>query len=583
MSMNVSPAYLPESRSPTPARTSTASASASPTAAAGTDSTDDFRVLPPLMSLPKGGGAVRGIGEKFNANPVTGTGSVSVPIAMSPGRGGGRPQHDLHYDSGAGNGVFGLGWGIGLPSISRKTDRGLPRYLADDESDTFVFAGAENLVPWIETGTRRAPPVHTRLGKTQYLVRQYVPRVEGGFARIERWDAVDNGQDVFWRTISRDNTTTWYGRTPESRITDPDDPARIFRWLVSISYDDKGDATVYSYLPETPNSVNTRAVWEANRVVRATGPNRYLKQIQYGNRTPYRPTLHPEEPQEQLPDAWMFEVVFDYGDHLGDFPGRAADHPWPVRPDPFSDHRPGFEVRTYRRCQRVLMFHNFPEDPDVGDGCLVRSTDLAYRDIAGRLDDPGTPGYSTITAVQQWTYARDEKGTLHRRPQPPVTFRYSEPQVSNTVVTLRSEQLENLPIGTTGTGYRWIDLDGEGISGVLVDQAGAWYYKANRGGGDFAPLRQVATRPAMASSGTVSAGRRQFLDLAGDGAVDLVDFGGPTPGFHQRECGQGGENQDGGWTGFVPFASLPTVDWDDPNMRLVDLTGDGHADAPGHR
>ena len=28
---------------------------------------------PPAISLPKGGGAIRGIGEKFAANPVTGT------------------------------------------------------------------------------------------------------------------------------------------------------------------------------------------------------------------------------------------------------------------------------------------------------------------------------------------------------------------------------------------------------------------------------------------------------------------------------------------------------------------------------
>ena len=40
----------------------------------------------PSISLPKGGGAVRGIGEKFAANPVTGTGSMRVPIATSPGR-----------------------------------------------------------------------------------------------------------------------------------------------------------------------------------------------------------------------------------------------------------------------------------------------------------------------------------------------------------------------------------------------------------------------------------------------------------------------------------------------------------------
>ena len=29
----------------------------------------------PSIALPKGGGAIRGIGEKFAANPVTGTGS----------------------------------------------------------------------------------------------------------------------------------------------------------------------------------------------------------------------------------------------------------------------------------------------------------------------------------------------------------------------------------------------------------------------------------------------------------------------------------------------------------------------------
>ena len=52
----------------------------------------------PSISLPKGGGAVRGIGEKFAANPVTGTGSISVPIAASPGRSGFGPTLSLSYD-----------------------------------------------------------------------------------------------------------------------------------------------------------------------------------------------------------------------------------------------------------------------------------------------------------------------------------------------------------------------------------------------------------------------------------------------------------------------------------------------------
>src|SRR6185369_381264 len=103
-----------------------------------------FLTTPPTISLPKGGGALRGIGEKFTANPVTGTGSMSVPIATSPGRSGFNPQLSLSYDSGANNGVFGLGWNVSLPSITRKTDKGLPKY---EESDVFILAGAEDLVP----------------------------------------------------------------------------------------------------------------------------------------------------------------------------------------------------------------------------------------------------------------------------------------------------------------------------------------------------------------------------------------------------------------------------------------------------
>jgi len=40
----------------------------------------------PQTSLPKGGGAIRGIDEKFTANPVTGTGSLNLPLGVSPGR-----------------------------------------------------------------------------------------------------------------------------------------------------------------------------------------------------------------------------------------------------------------------------------------------------------------------------------------------------------------------------------------------------------------------------------------------------------------------------------------------------------------
>ena len=101
----------------------------------------------PSIFLPKGGGAIRGIGEKFAANPVTGTGSMAVPLAMSPGRAGFGPQLSLSYDSGAGNGPFGFGWSLSLPSVTRTTDKGLPQYYDAQDADVFILSGAEDLVP----------------------------------------------------------------------------------------------------------------------------------------------------------------------------------------------------------------------------------------------------------------------------------------------------------------------------------------------------------------------------------------------------------------------------------------------------
>src|SRR5215217_607467 len=155
----------------------------------------------PSISLPKGGGAIRGMGEKFTANPVTGTGSMSVPIATSPGRSGFGPQLSLAYDSGAGNGPFGFGWSLSLPSITRKTDKGLPKYQDADASDTFILSGAEDLVPLLMQNAPNdwapeAEPPRT-VNHTTYHIERYRPRIEGLFARIERWTNQIDHKDSF--------------------------------------------------------------------------------------------------------------------------------------------------------------------------------------------------------------------------------------------------------------------------------------------------------------------------------------------------------------------------------------------------
>ena len=515
---------------------------------------DKFAVHAPSITLPKGGGAISGIGEKFGANPVTGTGSMTVPIATSPGRGGVGPQLSLAYDTGSGNGPFGSGWSLSLPSITRRTDKGLPRYADAEESDVFILSGVEDLVPVLaEGGGGRAPqPLDSPDDKPGYWVRRYRPRIEGPFARIERWTDKATGVS-HWRSVSKDNITVLYGKTDESRIADPSDPRRVYSWLISESWNAKGDAILYRYKPEDAVGVDHAAAWEKGRLAAGKFPQRYLKSILYGNARPCRA----EEDLTRRTD-WLFEAVLDYGEHDDRTPTTAEVRAWPVRQDPFSRLRSTFDVRIWRLCRRVLMFHHFPDELGLED-CLVRSTDIDYQE--------GTLA-SFVAAIEQAGYAGQPDGTYFRKALPKLEFTYTEARVDETVRDVDPDSLQNLPAGVDGVDFQWLDLDSEGLTGVLAEQAGGWWYKRNLGDGTFGPSELVARRP---SSMEIGAGRAQFIDLAGEGRLDLVSYDRQTPGFYERTA-------DRDWRGFMPFRSAPNLDTKDPNLRFVDVTGDGFPD-----
>jgi hypothetical protein len=305
-----------------------------------------------------------------------------------------------------------------------------------------------------------------------YLVRRYRPRIEGLFARIEHWTDTQTGKS-HWRSISKDNITTLYGKDDNSRIFDPDHQTHIFSWLICESYDDKGNVICYEYKEENSDFGNDVVVLsqahEANRKDASREVNRYLKHIYYGNRVSrlVQPVLAEGD--------WLFHVVFDYGEHSALTPQQVK--PWQVRKDPFSSYRSGFEIRTYRLCQRVLTFHHIP-DLDLPDGTkvkgydgLVRSTEFKYSD-GQNLADSATPIYSRLMSVTQKGY----KQGVAPKSLPPLEFTYSEPIIDETVREVDPQSLENLPQGLDGTRYQWVDLDGEGLSGILTEQAGAWFY-----------------------------------------------------------------------------------------------------------
>jgi hypothetical protein len=227
-------------------------------------------------------------------------------------------------------------------------------------------------------GSWTAVPAHSRsIDGVDYFVRRYRPRIESTPTRLEQWTA-KLGQHSFWRTVSGDNVQTWYGRTEGSRISDPSDPSKVFAWLLCESQDRKGHRFEVEYKREDSVGVGMVQSHERNRTPQSRSANLYPKRIRYGNRDS---TLVLSNANE-----YHFELVFDYGEHDTTSPSPNDPGQWLVRHDPFSTYRSGFEIRTYRLCQRLLMFHHFPEVLGIGNDCLVRSTGITYGDVRGVAD-----------------------------------------------------------------------------------------------------------------------------------------------------------------------------------------------------
>ena len=234
----------------------------------------------PSISAPRGGGAIRGIGEKFAVNPATGTGSMTVRMPTSPGRSGFGPELSLSYDSGAGNGVFGFGWSLSLPNVTRKTDKGLPLYWDDEESDVFVLSGAEDLVPVL------GPPEPDRtVGTGTYRIQRYRPRVEGLFAPHRALDGHRTRRDPLALDHARQRhqlygnaTTTRGSPNPARREPTPD---LQLADLGELRRQGQRDPLHVQAGGRQSTSI-TRAANERNRSRTA---NRHLKSIRYGNRS----------------------------------------------------------------------------------------------------------------------------------------------------------------------------------------------------------------------------------------------------------------------------------------------------------
>ena len=379
----------------------------------------------------------------------------------------------------------GAGWHHGAMALPPNLKlHFLPPYSPD-------LAPAERLWPLIDEAV-----------VNQTFVRRFLSDVEPLGRRL-----VVRGRSFAIVGVVRDSLSESFGEPPTP--------------VVYFSYRDRplGRGEIHVWTRPGAETLLSPAI---ERVVRGLDPSlvferarpslaqRYLKRVRYGNSTP----IAAGEPVP-ADTAWCFEVVLDYGDHPS-----SASRPggWPVRVDPFTTCHPGFEVRTYRLCRRLLVFHRFSA---LGDApVLVGAIALQH--------DPHPEG-TTLVSVGYTGHRSDMHGAREERALPSLRFEYSAPRVAAAFEGATRRATENVPHGLSGPEYRWADLYGEGIPGILAQTAHAWYFKRNEGGGIFGPMQVVARQPACSLSECT------LGDFAGDGNPKLAVLHGREGGFYELD------------------------------------------------
>ncbi|HEX7902458.1 MAG TPA: SpvB/TcaC N-terminal domain-containing protein [Chitinophagaceae bacterium] len=498
----------------------------------------------PSINLPKGGGSLRGIGDTFSPDLFTGTSNFSIPISLTAARGL-EPQLSVDYSSGSGNSEFGLGFSLSLNKISLTTDRGIPRY---EGSDIHMLSGEGELVKKKSDDNLENPRIENENAGT-YIVTVYLQRLESQFSKIEEWLNTETNIS-YWKVITRDNITSYYGRTDNSRISNPENELQVFEWLIDETCDAKGNKILYDYKCENLENVPP-AVFEVDRLYKA---NRYIRSIKYGN---YRDASNN--------DIFAFEVLFNYGEYDLPVSENSIQKEWACRPDPFSTYRSGFEIRTYRRCESILLYHHF--EKELGDPCLVRSVSFGYNNIQ-QYNLVAMQGLSLLSTVQVTGYRRNDDGSISKQAMPELLLSYSafKPPVSPEFKILSMGD-DTIPGYIDGSQFLPVDLHGDGLPGFLYSNKEVTFYLEPEGDGRYTYPDSCNSFP---NNKDLQNAAVLLTDIDGNGQLELVVNNPGQAGYYQSR-------DDGSWDNFRSFLSYPN-DIFNSNIESADLDANGKTD-----
>jgi hypothetical protein len=489
---------------------------------------------PAVLTLPKGGGAIQGMGQVLSPAGSRGLSELNFPIPVSAGRGY-IPALSLHYSSSDGNGLFGMGCHVGVMRVVRQTRYGIPQYSQDD---AFVGPDGEELVAERDaTGkiiTRQCESYGNQKLEGTYIVTRYYPRVEGAFHRIEHWALANDAG--FWLIHDASGDLHCLGKDANARLADPDNAQHVAEWWVQESLAPLGHQIRYQYRPDCLSAA--------------------LDKVFYGN-VDATDTLAAWQKQPVDAGKWLFTVIFDYGERGTDFnkvpPYDAEHNSVPVRADPLVFYDYGFARQINILCRQILMFHRFKE-LNNGAPTLINRFLPEYDEnpVLTRLVSVRTVGY-------------DQQG----KPLsvPPVDLEYTP--FPTALAVENWQPLEALVAIKDGQNYQLVDLYGEGLPGLLFRDGGGWYYRAPQRGSTadsiiYGPIQSLPVNPSFKSH------EMALLDLDGDGKLDWII---QRPGM----AGYFTLGADRHWSNFIPFHDWPS-EFMSAHAQFADLLGDGLQD-----
>lgn len=472
------------------------------------------------------------IGEIDNSGAYT----YSIPIITPPGRKGLQPDLSLSYNSQdrAHENLFGFGWSINIPYIERVNKTGTENLYSAGYFSSSLSGELEDI----------------SLSSGQYGT--YGAKTEtGDFLKYEY-----KSSDSSWLVTDKLGRTYKFGLTSASRQTDPNDSARISKWMLTEIRDLNDNYIEYEYTKETGQIYPYKIFYTGTGSTDGIFEVEFVTETRADVITSYTPDFlvttskRISEIKAKISSTWVRKYVLAYTTGING--NRSLLQSVTESGQDESSNVLSLPATTF-------TYHSMDdEDAWIDDGTNWQTTvDFVKGSLIGDINGDGLP--DILKAFRQYPGPTDTIGAyINNGTDWDYDSNWNPP--SGVLFHSRSE-------GGVDTfyGYNLIDVDGDWLSD-LASNGGTYL---NTGAG-WSSVNSTWNLPLnFAHSSGRDTGVR-FAEVNGDGLIDVVQ------GWNNRYNATFDDkvyiNDGSGWTLDTSHWSVP-VDFTD-GAFIWDINGD---------